>query len=79
MKCELCEKETKSELCRYHAEAKKQVVGAYRSWREAYGSVGWNEYLERLAENPETGQWAKDVARLMLRAPAKAPACTTSP
>jgi len=67
VKCRLCERETDLGLCQFHAEAEKQIESAYRAWKEAYGVLAWTEYLARVIKNPETGQWAIEVARLMLR------------
>jgi hypothetical protein len=54
-----------SDLCRYHEEARRQVQETYQLWKEAYGALGWEEYLDRVIENPETGQWAIEAAGLM--------------
>jgi hypothetical protein len=69
MKCKLCERETDTDLCGYHAEAKRRLEATFRAWVDAYGSISWAEYLDRIIRNPETGQWAVDVAKLMLRSP----------
>lgn len=66
MNCRLCERETDSELCAYHARARTEVETAYKSWNEAYSVLAWHEYLNRVIRNPETGQWAIEVAKLML-------------
>lgn len=34
---------------------------SYSQWKEAYGSIGWDEYLRRVKERGETGQWVKDI------------------
>jgi hypothetical protein len=64
--CRLCRRETDSEFCAYHSRARSEVAGAYKSWSEAYGELTWREYLNRVIKNPETGQWAVEVAKLML-------------
>lgn len=66
MNCRLCERNTDSELCAYHARARREVEAAYKAWKEAYGGLTWNDYLNRVIRNPETGQWAIEVAKLML-------------
>lgn len=66
MKCRLCERHSEGELCRYHREAKVRLESAYGYWNEAYGSLTWKEYLGRVSKNGETGQWAAEVAKMML-------------
>jgi hypothetical protein len=45
--------------------AKRNIESAYTQWVTGYGSISWAEYLQRLLENPETGEWAKEVAGLL--------------
>lgn len=49
------------EYCRYHQEALNNLRSSYEEWREASG-VSWKEYIERLCEIDETGQWVHEVA-----------------
>jgi hypothetical protein len=63
VKCQLCrrESETNSNLCRYHAQAKRVLLAAYNAWGEAYSGLEWKEYLDKVKQLPETGQWVKEV------------------
>lgn len=65
--CRLCERECapSSNFCEYHLGAKKSIESAYRQWNEAYGGISWKDYLQKVRQNPETGQWAKEVAELL--------------
>lgn len=65
--CRLCKRECapSSTFCKYHLAAKRSVESAYKVWNEAYGGVDWKEYLRRIGQNAETGQWAKEVAELL--------------
>jgi hypothetical protein len=45
--------------------AKKNLEAGYERWREAYGTITWKEYLQRIKLNNETGQWAREVAELL--------------
>jgi len=65
--CRLCKRDCAppSEFCKYHLTAKQNVESGYKQWSEAYGGITWKEYLRRIAQNAETGQWAKEVAELM--------------
>jgi hypothetical protein len=67
MKCHICGREAVSDLCRYHAEAKEKVRAAYPLWVKAYGSIEWNDFLDNVKRNPQTGQWAKEIAELLRR------------
>jgi hypothetical protein len=62
MKCSICGKEAVTDLCRYHAEAKDRVLEAYPRWVKAYGNVKWEDFLDNVKRNPQTGQWAKEIA-----------------
>ena len=66
MKCKLCERQAADDLCLYHGEAKAKVESAYSSWSDAYGSMGWADYLEAVVKNTETGEWAAEIAEMML-------------
>lgn len=65
MKCLLCQRRAEDGLCQYHREAKQRVESAYPRWMEAYGSLTWADYLDRIKHNPETGQWAKEAAGIL--------------
>jgi len=65
--CRLCKREcaASSDLCGYHLNAKRNVQSGYERWSEAYGNITWKEYLQKLQQSAETGQWAKEVAELL--------------
>ncbi len=65
MKCLVCGREAISDLCKYHQAAKEGVESAYGLWVKAYGSMGWKTYLDRVITNSQSGQWAKEVAKLL--------------
>ena len=65
MKCALCRREAASDLCDYHAEAREKVKGAYPAWTRAYGRIEWEDYLDKVKRNVQTGQWAKEIAELL--------------
>jgi len=62
MKCLICGREGPGDLCGYHAEAKERVRAAYPLWVKAYGSIEWKDFLDNVKRNPQTGQWAKEIA-----------------
>ncbi len=66
-KCRACEREVSSSgLCSYHVQAYDVLKNGYDKWRDAYGKIGWEEYLERLLKHEETGSWIKEVIVLEL-------------
>ena len=67
--CQLCKRSCApaSTLCKYHLLARRNIDAAYKRWAEAYGSMGWPEYLEKVIASPETGSWAKEVAQLLAK------------
>jgi len=66
MKCGVCGREAVSDLCVHHAEAKEKVQAAYPLWAVAYGRIDWKVYLDNVKRNPQTGQWAKEIAGYLL-------------
>ena len=77
MRCRLCERQAVSDLCHYHAEARRRVEAAFQAWKDAYGAIEWDDYLSRVAGNPETGQWAVEVAKMLLASAAGPPTSAT--
>jgi len=72
--CRLCRRDaaTSSRLCEHHLAAMRNLEAAYKRWDEAYGGMTWRDYLKTVREKRETGQWAKEVAELLLKEPAGA-------
>lgn len=62
MKCRLCGREATEDLCPYHRAAKEKVKAEYPLWENAYGKLEWKDYLDSVKRNPQTGQWAKEIA-----------------
>jgi len=72
--CRLCRRERagSSQLCEHHLAAMRNLESAYKRWDEGYGGMTWKGYLEAVSKRKETGQWAKEVADLLLKEPAGA-------
>jgi len=66
MNCKICDREATSTLCRYHEEAKQRINSRYQLWVKAYGRMEWKDYLDKVKRNDRTGQWAKEIAEMML-------------
>ena len=65
MKCVICGRETVRQLCTYHEDAKERVEAAYSRWVNAYARFEWKDYLDTVKRNPQTGQWAKEIAEFL--------------
>ena len=65
VKCQLCERTAVTELCVYHQEAMRRLKEAYPLWVSAYGTIGWNDYLDNVKRNIQTGRWAKETAEFL--------------
>ncbi len=62
MKCPLCDRAAdREDLCALHSRANKNLVKKFEAWRIAL-QISWQEYLNEIAKNQFTGQWAKEVA-----------------
>jgi hypothetical protein len=68
MKCKICEREAICEscYCKLHIKAYDNIVKRYDQWKKAL-EISWKEYLSEIAENPFTGEWAKEVAKGLAR------------
>jgi len=66
MKCGICGREATSSLCKYHEEAREQVNSGYQKWVRAYGQIEMKDYLDKVKRNDHTGQWAKEIAEMVL-------------
>jgi len=64
--CPICGKGASNSYCDFHGTASDNLVKAYKEWREAM-NIEWEEYLKIIAENPNTGMWAVEVARDLLK------------
>ncbi len=59
--CRICGREpVDGRYCRYHRVAFDNLREKYAVWKEAAG-VSWDDYLERLRQNPETGRWVLEL------------------
>ncbi len=66
MKCLVCGSEAERDLCVYHSAAKEKVESTYPLWVKAYGRIEWKDYLDSVKRNPQTGQWAKEIAEFLV-------------
>lgn len=68
MKCAACTRESgDKKYCGYHARALEQLKSHHESWVDAYGGISWHDYLKRLYQMEETGQWVREVIEAELK------------
>ena len=65
VKCPICGRLATEKLCAYHAAAEERVKSVYSLWVRAYGRIEWKDYLDSVKRNPQTGQWAKEIAEFL--------------
>jgi hypothetical protein len=67
LKCAVCERKSgSSKWCTSHARAYENIVRGYDQWKKAL-QISWKEYLSQIANNPLTGEWAREVAKQMIK------------
>ena len=61
--CPICGRDVseRSEFCRYHQEAFNNLQSTFEIWKKA-SEMNWEEYLNKLCQIDETGQWVREVA-----------------
>jgi hypothetical protein len=65
MKCKICDRETMIKYCELHEKAHESIAQKYSTWERAL-EISWKEYLGEVIKNPNTGVWAKEVAKDLL-------------
>ena len=66
--CRICRRRRAegSEFCPYHEAAYANLRKAFDRWKDALG-ISWEDFLGKVSENPETGEWAREVAQELVR------------
>ncbi len=63
MNCLICGANTneRSDYCENHLSAYINLKEAYNEWKKAM-DITWQEYLKRVIENENTGEWVRELA-----------------
>jgi len=63
-KCSICGERTleNESYCENHQLAYENIKRQYQYWKDAL-QISWQEYLRKIMENKNAGQWVKEVAR----------------
>jgi hypothetical protein len=57
----------KKKYCFYHNQALNNIKEHYTKWVYAYGTISWDDFLNRLLNMNETGSWIKEVISVELK------------
>jgi hypothetical protein len=60
------EEPSNTPFCSLHAKAYENLVAGYVDWKNAYGDLSPEEFLERLKNNESSGRWVREVVRAIL-------------
>jgi hypothetical protein len=63
--------DTTTGLCANHSEVYRRVIDAYSLWSAAYSNLTTGDFLRRLIALPETGERAREMAKFLVRNPAR--------
>ncbi|HXW36705.1 MAG TPA: hypothetical protein VEJ36_02215 [Nitrososphaerales archaeon] len=66
MTCRICRREAVAELCQYHEDARSRIEECYPIWKDAFGQMSHEEYLLKIRDHDQSGEWVKEVAALMI-------------
>ena len=71
LKCKVCERVAQEKgYCQLHLRAYESLLDRFKVWQRACG-LPWMEYLGEIQKNSLTGEWAKEVAKLLIRGESK--------
>ena len=54
-------------FCKYHFQAISNLKERFSRWKNGYGDITWNTYLDRISKSPNTGILVKEVIELGLK------------
>lgn len=67
MKCKICGRDAqKNGFCMMHLKAYQNIIDKFDVWKEAIGTI-WSQYLLEIQKNSLTGEWAKEVAKYLIK------------
>ncbi len=72
--CPICGACTDGSLCVRHRKALEKVAKHLSVWRQRLGpNLKWEEYLQRVSVNDQSGAWIREMAAYALEAGLKEP------
>ncbi len=66
MNCKICGRIVQENgYCSLHLKAYKNIVEKFEVWKKA-SAISWQDYLVEIQKNSLTGEWAKEVSKLLI-------------
>jgi len=67
VKCTICSKDAQEKgFCMLHLKAYQNIIDKFDVWKKASDTL-WMEYLVEIQKNSLTGEWAKEVAKYLIK------------
>lgn len=67
MKCRICRRDAQENgFCMMHLRAYQNIIDKFDVWKKASGTM-WSQYLLEIQKNSLTGEWAKEVAKYLIK------------
>jgi len=67
VKCTICSKDAQEKgFCMLHLKAYQNIIDKFNVWKKASDTL-WMEYLVEIQKNSLTGEWAKEVAKYLIK------------
>ena len=67
MKCKVCSREAQENgFCALHLKVYKNILDKFTVWKKA-SDISWIQYLVEIQKNSLTGEWAKEVAKHLMK------------
>jgi len=54
------------EFCKWHKLSYEKLKETFKRWQDAL-EISWKQFLEEVIKNPNTGEWAREVAAYILK------------
>lgn len=58
-----------ADYCTSHNVALRAMREAYQTWSKAYESIRLEQFLAKLSELPESGEWVKELSGYLTKNP----------
>jgi len=67
VKCKICSKDVQENgFCMLHLKAYQNIIDKFDVWKKASDTL-WSQYLVEIQKNSLTGEWAKEVAKYLIK------------
>jgi len=67
VKCKICSKDVQENgFCMLHLKAYQNIIDKFDVWKKVSDTF-WSQYLVEIQKNSLTGEWAKEVAKYLIK------------